>query len=107
MPWDTRYATVQGGRRCEMSTISHEPLGALQEKRDWLLQLLVPEMWASLAIIVIWLSVLFDAVFGPDIVNHSAGGDSSTVPSAVAVALFASLATWVVARYGFRRERKV
>jgi hypothetical protein len=83
-----------------MSTISHEPSGLLQE-----LQLLVPEMWTSLAIIVIWLSVLFDAVFGPDIVNHSAGGDSSTVPSAVAVALFASLATWVVA-HGFRRERK-
>jgi uncharacterized membrane protein (DUF485 family) len=65
-------------------------------------------MWASLAIIVIWLSVLFDAVFGPDIVNTSAGGDSSTVPSAVAVALFAFLATWVVARYGFRaRTEKV
>ena len=89
-----------------MTTISHEPSGVVQKKQRWSLQLLVPEMWASLAIIVIWLSVLFDAVFGPDIVNTSAGGDSSTVPSAVAVALFAFLATWVVARYGFRHERK-
>jgi hypothetical protein len=63
-------------------------------------------MWASLAIGVMWLAVLFSAIFGPDIVNTSAGGDSSTVPSAVAVALFAFLATWPVARYGFRRERQ-
>jgi hypothetical protein len=89
-----------------MTTISHEPSGVVQEKRRWPLQLLVPEMWASLAIIVIWLSVLFDAVFGPDIVNTSAGGDRSAVPSAVALALFAFLATWVVAKYGFRHERK-
>jgi uncharacterized membrane protein (DUF485 family) len=105
MPCGIPDATVTGGRRCEMSTISHEPSGVVQEKRRWSLQLLVPEMWASLAIIVIWLSVLFAAVFGPNIVNTSAGGDSSTVPSAVAVALFAFLATWVVARYGFRQER--
>jgi len=51
-------------------------------------------------------AVLFDAVFGPNIVNNSAGGDSSSVPSAVVVAIFAFLGTWVVARYGFRRDRK-
>ncbi len=89
-----------------MTTISHEPSRVVQERRSGWLQLLVPEMWAFLAIIVIWLSVLFDAIFGPDIVNSTAGGDHSTVPSAVAVALFAFLATWVVARYGFRHERK-
>ena len=33
-----------------------------------------------------------------------AGGNSSTMPSAVPVALFASLGTWVVARYGFGRK---
>ncbi len=88
-----------------MATMSHEPSGAVQEKARWSLQLLVPEMWACLAIIVIWLSVLFDAVFGPDIVSSSPAGQT-TVPSAVVVALFAFLATWVVARYGFRHERK-
>jgi hypothetical protein len=45
-------------------------------------------------------------IFGPNIVNTSAGGDTSSVPSAVVVALFAFLATWVVERYGFRHERK-
>jgi hypothetical protein len=94
------------GRRYEMSTISHEPSVDAREKRGWSLQLLVPEMWASLAIVVMWLAVLFDAVFGPDIITSSAGGDHSIVPSAVVVALFAFLATWVVAKYGFRHERK-
>jgi hypothetical protein len=94
------------GRRCEMTSISHEPSDAIQEKKRWLLRLSVPEMWASLAIVVMWLAVLFDAVFGPDIVNSTAGGDHSVVPSAVAVALFAFLGTWVVARYGFGHERR-
>lgn len=86
-----------------MTTVSHEP-SRVQERR-WS-QLLVPEMWASLTIIVMWLSVLFDAVFGPDIVTADVAGARSTVPSAVVVALFAFLATWVVAKYGFSQERK-
>ena len=89
-----------------MTSISHEPSRAVQEKQRWSLQLSVPEMWASVAIVVMWLSVLFAAIFGPNIVNSTAGGDHSSVPSAVAVALFAFLGTWVVARYGFRQERR-
>jgi hypothetical protein len=89
-----------------MATISHEPSGILQQRPRWTAQLLVREVWAALAITVMWLAVLFDSVFGPNVVTTSAGGDSSVVPSAVPVALFAFLATWAVARYGFRRERK-
>ena len=62
-------------------------------------------MWTSLAISVIWVTVLLDALFGPDIVTTSAGGASSVVPSAIVVAVFAFFATWVVARHGFRHER--
>ena len=90
-----------------MTSISHEPSRIVPESR--LSQLLVPEMWASLAIIVIWLSVLADAIFGPDIVANNGVadiGERTTVPSAVVVSLFAFLATWVVAKYGFRHERK-
>lgn len=87
-----------------MTTTSHEPSHLAPERRRWA-ELLVPEMWASLAIAVIWLSVLFDAVFGPDIVTTSVGGDTSVVPSAVVVAIFAFFATWVVAKHGFRRDR--
>jgi hypothetical protein len=88
-----------------MTSLSHEPTGSLREKQRLLPELLVREVWASLAIGVIWLAVMFDAIFGPDIVNTSSGGSSSTVPSAVPVALFAFLATWAVARYGFRQRR--
>jgi len=91
-----------------MTSIPHEPSTRIvPEKR--LSQLHVREMWASLAIIVIWLSVLADAVFGPDIVSNNGVGDTgerTTVPSAVVVSFFAFLATWVVARYGFRDERE-
>jgi hypothetical protein len=88
-----------------MTTYSHEPSRAVPDRRRRP-QLVVRETWASLAISVMWLAVLFDAIFGPDIVTSGVAGDRSTVPSAVAVALFAFLATWVVAKYGLaRRDR--
>ena len=64
-------------------------------------------MWASLAISVMWLAVLFDALFGPDFVSsNGAGTQTTSIPSAVFVALFAYLGTRVVARYGFTRSRE-
>jgi multisubunit Na+/H+ antiporter MnhF subunit len=62
-------------------------------------------MWTSLAISVIWVTVLLDALFGPDIRTTSAGGDSSVIPSAIVIAILAFFATWVVAKHGFRHER--
>lgn len=86
-----------------MSSISHPPTEAVSDKRS-LAQPTVPEMWATLAIIVMWLSVLIDAIFGPDIVSHDVSGSSATVPSAVVLAFFAFLGTWVVARRAFGRN---
>jgi hypothetical protein len=60
-------------------------------------------MWASLAIGMVWLVVLVDALFGPDIVVSNAGG-FTRLPSAVILALFAWLATRVVAKYGFNQR---
>jgi hypothetical protein len=99
------WASVTAARRCDVSTMTHGPPDVVREKRDWSLPF-VPEAWASLAIAVMWLAVLFTALWGPDIVNRGAGGDSSTVPSVVPVAIFAFFATWVVAKYGFRRRRE-
>jgi sterol desaturase/sphingolipid hydroxylase (fatty acid hydroxylase superfamily) len=96
--------SIKEQRRCDMTTISEEPARVASDKRKWT-QFLVAEMWTSLAISVIWLTVLLAALFGPDIVTTSAGGDSSVVPSAVVVAIFAFLATWVVAKHGFRHDR--
>ena len=83
-------------------TVSQESSPATVERRRTLPQVLTEEMWASLAIAVMWLVVLFDALFGPDVVIVNASG-TTTVPSAVIVALFAYLGTRIVARYGFRR----
>lgn len=87
-----------------MSTISHDPSGVEPRKRQWSMNPVVSEMWASLAIAVMWLAVLFTSIYGSNIVSVSAGGSSSNVPSGVVVAFFAFLGTWVVARHGFRHE---
>jgi hypothetical protein len=89
-----------------MSTISHPPTGVVPDRSHHSLQLLVTEMWASLAIVVMWIAVAVSAVWGPDFVSTSPGGNSTTVPSGIAVALFASIGTWALAKYGFARHRK-
>jgi predicted MFS family arabinose efflux permease len=65
-------------------------------------ELLDPEVSASIAIGAIWLAVALTAILGPDLVSTNAGAQTTTVPSAVIVALFAFLATWVLARHAFR-----
>ena len=85
-----------------MEALSHQAPTRVPEKRWWVARVLVRDMWAALAIVVIWLAVLFDAVFGPDIVSISGSGANVTrVPSAVVVAIFAFLATKAIAKYGF------
>jgi hypothetical protein len=83
-----------------MTTISQEP--AAVGRRPWWID--ARDMWASLAITAIWLSVLLTALFGPDIRSFSAGGDSTTVPSGVVVAVVALFATMAVAKYGLGRK---
>lgn len=86
-----------------MSTVSHPP-HAVTERR-WSSQLLVAEMWASTAIVAMWVAVAVSAVWAPDFVSVSGSGTSSTtIPAAVAVAIFASVGTWAVAKYGFGRQ---
>ena len=60
-------------------------------------------MWPSLTIVAMWLAVLFDAIYGPSIVSTTPT-TTSQIPSAVVLGLFAFFATWVVAKYGFRRD---
>jgi hypothetical protein len=88
-----------------MATASHQTAEVLPRTESWADRVLVREMWAALAIASMWVAVLFDAIFGPDFVSTSAGGNMTRIPSAIVVALFAYLATRVVARYGFRSSR--
>jgi hypothetical protein len=83
-----------------MTSIPHEPPALADEPRTGLSQVVVREMWASLAITVMWVAVLLDAMFGPDFVSTTPGGTSTTIPSAVPLALFAFCGTWVVAKHG-------
>jgi hypothetical protein len=86
-----------------MTSVSHDSAAYARERPQWAEFLRIPEMWAAVAIIAIWLSVLFDAVYGPDFV-HTGAGTATTMPSAIFVALFAFLATVPVAKYGFRHD---
>jgi hypothetical protein len=63
-------------------------------------------MWAGLAIVAMWLAVLFIGLFGGDIVSNTAGGagTASSVPSVVAVVPFAFIATLCLGHWGFRRR---
>ena len=81
-----------------MSTVS-QPASETPVRR---LRLAVPAMWPSLAITVMWLVVLLDALYGPDFVSSSPSG-FTRIPSVIVVAFFAYLGTRVVARYGFTR----
>jgi hypothetical protein len=88
-----------------MSVIPH-PTEVVPERRRWGAQLLVTEMWASLAIVAMWIAVAVTAVWGTDFMStEGAGTNSTTIPSGIAVALFASIGTWAVAKHAFARNK--
>jgi hypothetical protein len=90
-----------------VSTLN-EPSKLTPEAHGWPEWMLVREMWASLAISAMWLAVMLDSLFGPDMVftNGTPGiGNTTTIPSGVVLGLFALIGTWVVARYAFGRPR--
>jgi hypothetical protein len=64
----------------------------------------MPELWGALAIASMWLAVLFTAVYGGDFTSVNTGAQSTTVPAAVFVALFACIGSASVAKRAFRRD---
>ena len=86
-----------------MTSITHEDRTAA--KGGWSARILVREMWASIAIVSMWAAVAVSAAWGADLVSTSGSGtNSTTVPAGIAVALFASIGTWAVAKHGFGRR---
>jgi hypothetical protein len=90
-----------------MTTVPTPRESPLRERRLLAEVLRIPELWASIAIATMWIAVLFDSIYGPDLVSsNGAGTNSTTIPSSIAVALFAFLATWSVAKYAFGRSER-
>jgi hypothetical protein len=90
---------MRGG---DMTTIPHEP-SSLARRSVWLD---ARDLWATFAIVVIWLAVLFVGVFGPDFVARSNDGNATTIPSGIGIAFFALFATMAVAKYGYSKRTK-
>ena len=87
-----------------MSTMTRDTSAPPSGER-WAHRLLVPEMWGTVCIVAMWLAVLFVGVYGADMRFNDAGGSASTIPSGVAVALFAAIGTGSVAKRVFGRDR--
>jgi hypothetical protein len=87
-----------------MSTMTREP-SAARFGETLASRLLVPEMWATVCIVAMWLAVLFVGVYGGDMSIHDVSGSGSIIPSGVAVALFAAVGTGSVAKRVFGRNR--
>ena len=87
-----------------MTATMHEPSTAGSARESIAARLLVPGLWGALSIVAMWLAVLFDGIFGGDMIFVSPANGTTTIPSAVAVALFAMIATVSVAKRAFGRK---
>ena len=89
-----------------MASVSHGPVASPRERPQWAEFLKIREMWASLAITMMWLAVVFGAVYGPNFVSsNGSGSQTTTIPSGIFIALFACLASGSVSKYAFRRDK--
>ena len=66
--------------------------------------LMMPALWGAIAIASMWVAVLFDSIYGGDLVSADVSGTTTTIPSAVFVGFFAFLATASVAKRAFGRR---
>lgn len=87
-----------------MSTMLDRPEKTEPEKGAVHGVLRMPELWGTVAIACMWLAVLFTAVYGGDFTSVNAGSQTTTLPSAVFVALFACIGSISVAKRAFRRD---
>lgn len=83
-----------------MATMMNETSTAKPARTGATSLVLVPQFWGAVAIVVMWLAVLFVGVYGGDFVSS----DGTRMPSAIFIAFFAALSTWAVARRAFGRS---
>jgi hypothetical protein len=88
-----------------MTVMTHEPSTGTPMSQGIASRLLVPGFWATVSIVMMWLAVLFDGIFGGDMTfSNGAQTTVTVIPSVVAVALFAAIATASVAKRTFGRK---
>jgi hypothetical protein len=87
-----------------MTVMTHEPSTENPADKGIASRLLVPQFWGALAIVSMWLAVIFVGAYGGDMIFHDSSGSNSTIPSAVVVALFAAIGTSAVAKRAFGRK---
>lgn len=95
----------QFGEGDVMTQMMRETSGASSDKpsRSVIASLVVMrEFWGAVAIVAMWLAVLFDGIYGADLVSADVT-TSTRIPSVLFVALFAALATAAVAKRAFGR----
>ena len=88
-----------------MTTVmTHEPSTDEPGRHGVAARLLVPGFWGAVSIVAIWLAVMFDGIFGGDMVfGNNAGGGPTIIPSAVLPGLFAVIGTASIAKRVFGR----
>jgi hypothetical protein len=101
MTGEAAYATLETSKGGDMTTIPHEERSSVIKRSVWFD---ARDLWTSVAIVVIWLAVLFVGVFGGDFIGRSNDGNSTTIPSVIGVAFFALFATMSVAKFGFTKR---
>jgi len=87
-----------------MTVMTHEPSVGSPVRQSVASRLLVPGFWAAVSIVTMWLAVLFDGIFGGNMTFTNSSSQVTIIPSAVALALFAAIATACVAKRGFARR---
>ena len=87
-----------------MTSTVHDQSPVRSAGDRWAARILVREMWATVAIVAMWVAVLFVGVYGGDAAFHSVDSSSSTIPSVVFVAIFAAIGTGSVAKRVFGRK---
>ena len=83
----------------------HEPSTDRTDRPGIAARLLVPGFWGAVSIVAMWLAVMFDGIFGGDMVfGDSSGGGPTIIPSAVLLGLFAVIGTASIAKRVFGRR---
>ena len=87
-----------------MTTTVQDQSSVELHRESWPSRILVPEMWATVAIVAMWVAVLFVGVYGGEATFHNVDSSVNSIPSGVLVALFAAIGTGSVAKRVFGRK---